>query len=159
MSCGVHHRHSSDPLLLWLSCRLAAVAPIQPLAWELLCAAGSALKSKTTDFFFFFLLWDKCMKWQRKLWFPPPVPLFFIFGSTHATWKFSGQGSNLSCSCDLCHGCSNGRSLTHCTMAETACVYFRENSCVPVIHFVLLLLSCKTSVMSHQDIDMDAVKI
>jgi len=44
MSCGVGHRHSSDPQLLWLWCRLAAIAPIWPLAWELLYAAGVAQK-------------------------------------------------------------------------------------------------------------------
>ena len=27
-----------DPVLLWLWCRLAAVAPIEPLAWEPPCA-------------------------------------------------------------------------------------------------------------------------
>ena len=37
---------SSDPTLLWLWCRLAPVAPIQPLAWELLYAVSGALKSK-----------------------------------------------------------------------------------------------------------------
>ena len=47
MSCGVGHRHSSDPALLWLWYRLAAAAPIQPLAWELPHAAGAALKAKT----------------------------------------------------------------------------------------------------------------
>ena len=35
-----------NPALLWLWCRLAAVAPIQPLAWELPCAMGAALKKK-----------------------------------------------------------------------------------------------------------------
>ena len=35
-----------DPALLWLWCRPAAVAPIQPLAWEPLYAAGVALKRK-----------------------------------------------------------------------------------------------------------------
>ena len=35
-----------DPALLWLWCRLAAVAPIRPLAWELLYAMDTALKSK-----------------------------------------------------------------------------------------------------------------
>ena len=35
-----------DPALLWLWCRLAAAAPISPLAWELPYAAGGALKSK-----------------------------------------------------------------------------------------------------------------
>ena len=44
MSCGVNRRCSSDPTLLWLWCRPAAVAPIPPLAWELLYAAGVALK-------------------------------------------------------------------------------------------------------------------
>ena len=33
-----------DPALLWLWYRPAAAALIQPLAWELLCAAGAALK-------------------------------------------------------------------------------------------------------------------
>ena len=34
MSCGVGRRCSSDPALLWLGCRLAAIAPVGPLAWE-----------------------------------------------------------------------------------------------------------------------------
>ena len=42
MSCGVGCRHGSDPPLLWLWCRLVATAPIQPLAWEPLHAAGAA---------------------------------------------------------------------------------------------------------------------
>ena len=36
----------SDPVLLWLWCRLAAVALIRALAWELPQAIGEALKSK-----------------------------------------------------------------------------------------------------------------
>ena len=35
-----------DPALLWLWCRPAAAAPIQPLAWEPPCAAGATLTSK-----------------------------------------------------------------------------------------------------------------
>ena len=46
MRCAVRHRHGSDLMLLWLWCRLAAVAPIGPLAWELPYAAGAALKKK-----------------------------------------------------------------------------------------------------------------
>ena len=46
MSCGVGGRHDSDPELLWLWCRLAAIAWIQPLAWEPPCAADAALKKK-----------------------------------------------------------------------------------------------------------------
>ena len=33
-----------DPTLLWLWCRPAAVALIQPPGWELKCASGAALK-------------------------------------------------------------------------------------------------------------------
>ena len=46
MSCGVGHRCGSDLAVLWLLCRSAAAAPIGPLAWELPCAAGAALKKK-----------------------------------------------------------------------------------------------------------------
>ena len=46
MSCAVGHRRGLDPVLLWLWRRPAAVAPVGPLDWELLCAAGAALKSK-----------------------------------------------------------------------------------------------------------------
>ena len=46
MSCGVGHRHSLDLVLLWLWCRLATAAPIQPLAWEFPYAADVALKKQ-----------------------------------------------------------------------------------------------------------------
>ena len=46
VSCGVGYRHGPDPVLLWLWCRLAAVALIGPLAWEIPYDAGVALKSK-----------------------------------------------------------------------------------------------------------------
>ena len=41
---GVGHRCGSDLVLLW--CRRVATAPIQPLAWESLYAAGVALKGQ-----------------------------------------------------------------------------------------------------------------
>ena len=44
MSCGVGHRQGLDLVLLWLWCRLAATAPIPPLAWEPPDAVGAALK-------------------------------------------------------------------------------------------------------------------
>ena len=44
MSCGVGHRHGSDPELLWLWCRPAAVAPTRPLAWEPPYAMGATLE-------------------------------------------------------------------------------------------------------------------
>ena len=47
MSCGVGRRRGSDPVLLWLWRRPAAVAPIRPLAWEPSYAMGAVLKNKT----------------------------------------------------------------------------------------------------------------
>ena len=44
MSCGVGHRHSSDPTWLWPWHGLVATAPIGPLAWEPPYVAGVALK-------------------------------------------------------------------------------------------------------------------
>jgi len=44
MSCGVGRRPSWDLVLLWLWHRPAAVAQIQPLAWEPPYAMGAALK-------------------------------------------------------------------------------------------------------------------
>ena len=46
MSCGTGRRCGSDPELLWLWCKLAAKAQIQPLAWEPPYAVGAALKTK-----------------------------------------------------------------------------------------------------------------
>ena len=42
MNCGVGRRCGSDPVLLWLWCRLAATALIRPLAWVPPYAAGAA---------------------------------------------------------------------------------------------------------------------
>ena len=44
MSSGVGRRRSSDLALLWLWCRPAATALIQPQAWESPHATGAALK-------------------------------------------------------------------------------------------------------------------
>ena len=41
----IGHRHSSDPMLLWLWCRPVAVVLMWPLAWELPYATGMALKA------------------------------------------------------------------------------------------------------------------
>ena len=46
MSCGVGHRHDSDPTLLWLWHRLAVAALIGPLAWELSYAMGVVQKKQ-----------------------------------------------------------------------------------------------------------------
>ena len=51
MSCGVGRRCGSGLILLWLWPRLAATAPIGPLAWELSYAMGVALKFKKKNGF------------------------------------------------------------------------------------------------------------
>ena len=82
MNCGVGHKCGSDPVLLWLWCRLAT--PIQLLAWEVPYTANAALKRKKkkqpsclTDCFHF-LFWP-CpqhrpgmkpvpQQWHRSQW-------------------------------------------------------------------------------------------
>ena len=46
MGCGVGCKCNLDPALLWLWCRLVAVALIEPPAWELPHATGAALKGQ-----------------------------------------------------------------------------------------------------------------
>ena len=46
VNCGVGLRYGSDSALLWPWHRPVAAAPVKPLAWELPCAAGAALKNK-----------------------------------------------------------------------------------------------------------------
>ena len=48
MSCGIGGRHISDPALLWLWRRPAAMALIRPLAWEPPFAMGVALEKTKT---------------------------------------------------------------------------------------------------------------
>ena len=49
MCYGVGGRHGSDPTLLWLWCRPAAVPPIQSLAREFPCGSGTALKRQKQE--------------------------------------------------------------------------------------------------------------
>ena len=44
VSCSVGRKQGWDLVLLWLWCRQAAAAPIQPLAWKVPFAAGLATK-------------------------------------------------------------------------------------------------------------------
>ena len=84
MSCGVGHRHSWDPALLWLWHGPAATTPIWSLAWEPPYAVGAALKRPKKK--------KRC---------------FCFFGCAHGTLKFLGLSSNLS------HSSDNAGSLTH----------------------------------------------
>ena len=49
LSYSIDGRCSSDLVLLWLWCRLAAVAPVRPVAWELPYAVGVALKKNNNN--------------------------------------------------------------------------------------------------------------
>ena len=49
MSCGVGCRRGTDLALLWWWCRVAAVALIRPLAWELPYVSDVASKAKQTN--------------------------------------------------------------------------------------------------------------
>ena len=51
VSCSEGRRRGSDPVWLWLWCRLVAVAPVGPLAWEPPYATGVVLKSKKINKF------------------------------------------------------------------------------------------------------------
>ena len=46
MSCGTDRRHGSDPVLLRLWCRPAAVVLIRPLAWKLPYAVAMTRKKE-----------------------------------------------------------------------------------------------------------------
>ena len=46
VSCGVGRRHGSDLVWMWLGYRLAAIALIQSLAWELPYATDTAPKTQ-----------------------------------------------------------------------------------------------------------------
>ena len=63
MSYSVGRRCGSDLALLWLWYKPVAAAPIGALAWELLYAAGVALKSKKKK--------KKAKKKRERTEFPP----------------------------------------------------------------------------------------
>ena len=53
------------------------------------------------------------------------LSFFFSFlDCPHGIWKFLGQGSNLSWSCDLCHSRSNAGSLTTAPGWGSRCFLF-----------------------------------
>ena len=93
------------------------VAPPDPSPWGVVLLGSSCSTqrwvplprlSPATRFLRDFGWTHPCSKPQCSV--PPPS----IFGCTHNTWKFLGEGSNLSCICNLHHSCGNADSLIHC---------------------------------------------
>ena len=74
VSCGVGCRHGSDPLLLWLWHRLAAVVLIHPYATD------ATLKSKEKKDFFFKFRMSNYPENKRSLHLQ--IVIFFFFNET-----------------------------------------------------------------------------
>ena len=109
MRCGVGHRYGLDPALLWLWCRLAVVAPIRPLAWELPHASGVALKSKINKYkslyFKEFILVKVC-----GFLFVCLFVLFFFRATPMAYRSSQARGLIGATAAGLCHRHSNAGS-------------------------------------------------
>ena len=102
MTCGVSHRQGSDLVLLWLWHRLAAVAPIRLLAWELPHAKGLALKRHPPP-----------KKKEGKENQTPPENAVLYF---HISRPLCGPASGKKL---------NGRTSTHTIMSfQYACLFF-----------------------------------
>ena len=79
MNCGVGLKRGSDPELLWLWCRLAAVAPIRPLAWEQPYVAGTALeKTKKKIKIIIFDRWPPIFNWKVSVNSPHGISSFHV---------------------------------------------------------------------------------
>ena len=72
------------------------------------------LFSSSSFFFFFFFFFFLFVLFGSLFFF-----FFFFFSFLAALWhmKVSGQGSDPSHNCNLCHSCNSTESLTHCAGA------------------------------------------
>ena len=103
ISCRVGHRHSSDPALLCLGCRLVAVAVIRLLAWELPYATGVALKSKYICIYIYIYIFFFCSDcvcsedfWPAPFWADFPCCLAYGHLRGISTLSFPPTPSPLS---------------------------------------------------------------
>ena len=102
MSCGVVCRRGSDFVFLRLWRGLAAVAPSQPLAWELPCARDAALKRQKE-------------KKEEKLCIP-----YFCF-ITNLSFYLSKHCFCLLASKSIC------RLQVYCILLNSCSVFYRVN--------------------------------
>ena len=73
VSCGIGYRCGLNLALLWLWCRLAAVAPFRRLAWEPPYAADAALKKRKKEKFLGLssdINWKLRLNWKLWRWNP-----------------------------------------------------------------------------------------
>ena len=88
MSCDVGWRHTSDPALLWLWRRPAAVAQSLPLAWELPYAVGAGPKKKKDEKW----VWRSCSEEAGKGGWSN-IPKDFVHHVCSGEFQLSPQGA------------------------------------------------------------------
>ena len=119
-SFGVVPRCTLDLVLLWQWCRLAAVAPIRSLAWELPYTVGAALKNKQTNWKKNLTsvitssengIWQQGQTLEEVLLFVFRDFIFFLFWLPHGMWSSPARDQILAGpKLQLWHA----ESLTHC---------------------------------------------
>ena len=132
MSCGVGHKHGSDPKMLWPWRRLAAAAPTGPLAGESPCATETALKREKDKKKKFASASPKLSihpsssspPWQTQVC---PLCLWVCEGTLDCwvSWPQIHLGTGF---------CGSGlKALQRCTSKPQAlcCWYSGEHSCLP----------------------------
>ena len=97
VSCGAGCRRGSDPMLLWLWCMLAAIAPIRALAWEPPFASGASLKRQKTKI-------QKTNKKTNTIWYH----LYLEHNIWHK-WNYLQQRNSWTRRRDLCLPRGRGR--------------------------------------------------
>ena len=124
LSCVVGCRHDPDPMSLWLSCRPAAEAPIQPLAnlGTFICCGCGPERTKNTKtkkpprhhrldgLNNRNLLSHSSGGWKSKIrvsvGLATSLSLSLFLAAPLGTWKFPGQGLN------PCHNSDKAKPLT-----------------------------------------------
>ena len=130
MSCGVGHRLGSDPALLWLWRRLAAAAPILPLAWEFPYAAGAALKSQkktttkpTSSVIAYEVNLEKWLNFSKPYswptWFPSGCPHLVTFCKiTEYSWPQSQKEFQILILLKTCHSAEQATASGSSTLGH-----------------------------------------
>ena len=73
----------------------------------------SSLMISDVEHLFIYLFMYIYISFLEKYLFRFSTVFFPLFSCIYGIWKFPGQESNPSHSCDLCHSCSNAGSLSH----------------------------------------------